>query len=727
MLTNARWIQAQSDCAGAVSFETSFVAKKAVRKATLQATAMGLYEPYINGQRVTMNRFMPGWTSYRHRVQVQTMDVTACIKQENRICLLCGNGWALGRIGWKGDDKHYASNKAVIACLTVEYEDGDREEIITDHRWSVFTSQIVASDLYDGETVDHCAEPEGLGAAVEVEMSTLLIPQEGEDIREQERIAPVRRFVTPAGETVLDFGQNLAGYVEIRVSGKRGERVVMRHAEILDKNGNFYTENMRSALTTNTYILSGDGVECFKPTFTWQGFRYIALDEFPEGALESAEFTAIVVHSEMKRTGRFVCGDEKINQLYHNLVWGQKGNFIDVPTDCPQRDERLGWTGDAQVFCQTAALNFDVRKFFKKWLKDLAIDQKEENGAVRGIAPVVMDRSITRISAAWGDAAVICPWVIYLTYGDKQVLVDQFDSMRGWIEYIRRIADGGEFLWLNGDHYGDWLAMDNGEGVYEGATDKDFIATAFYAYSTGLFVKAGKVIGRDMSEYEELYQSIVKAFAERFTSDGLPVCHTQTACAMMLYMELCEDRQKVADELAELVRENGCRLNTGFVGTPYLLYALSENGHTDLAYDLLFQEKFPSWLYSVNQGATTIWEHWDGVNDKGEMWSKAMNSFNHYAYGAVGEWLYRTAAGIRAVEDAPGFKRFELCPVPDKRLGFVDASIKTVNGEIRSAWFAQEGMVRYEFTVPENTEAIIKLPGGVENTVGGGRYVMIMK
>ena len=584
---------------------------------------------------------------------------------------------------------------------------------------------MLETDIYHGETVDKTAPVIKIGNAVLSDVNTKLVPQVGEWIREQERLAPVKRFVTPAGETVIDFGQNLAGYVEVKVSGKAGERIVMRHAEILDKDGNFYTENLRSARETNTYILSGKGEECFKPTFTWQGFRYIALDEFPEGALETAEFTAIVVHSDMKRTGRFACGNEKINQLYHNLVWGQKGNFIDVPTDCPQRDERLGWTGDAQVFCQTAALNFDVKKFFKKWLKDLAVDQMEENGAVRGSAPVVMGREMTRISAAWGDAAVICPWVIYLTYGDKQVLEDQFESMKGWIEYIRRLTDGGEYLWLGGNHYGDWLAMDNGEGVYEGATDKDFIATAFYAYSTGLFVKAGKVIGRDMSEYEALYGNIVKALTERFIRDGLPVSDTQTACAMLLYMNLCEDRQKVADRLAELVRANGTRLNTGFVGTPYLLYGLSENGHMDLAYDLLLQEQFPSWLYSVNQGATTIWEHWDGVNDAGEMWSKAMNSFNHYAYGAVGEWMYRTAAGIRAVETAPGFSEFVLCPVPDRRLGFVDASLDTAHGQIRSAWYVQEGMVRYEFTVPENTEALIKLPGGVEKKVGSGQYVFM--
>ena len=720
MLKNAKWIQSPVDVeGGVVSFETNIELSKPVAKAQLCASAMGLYEPWLNGKRVTENRFLPGWTNYHKRIQAQTMDVTHLLEEKNALCILCANGWAVGHMGYDGTVKNYADQPALIAELTVEYADGTTEVFSSGADWNVYSSEITFSEIYHGETVDATAPIELLGEAVEMEISAELIPHEGEYVREMDRIPEVRRFVTPKGEQVIDFGQNLAGYAEVRVRGDWGERIVMRHAEILDKDGNFYDENFRAARNLNTYVLSGDGEEVFRPTFSWQGFRYICLDEFPEGALENAEFTAIAVHSDIRRTGRFVCGHAGINQLYHNLIWGQKSNFLDVPTDCPQREERLGWTGDAQVFCQTAALNYDVDRFFRKWLKDLALEQ-HENGAVPGIVPVVMKVRKTRISAAWGDAAVICPWVLYLTYGDKKVLEDQFDSMCGWIHYIRDHAEGGPHLWLGGYHYGDWLALDNGDGVYEGRTDKEMIATAYYAYSTSLLIKAGHVIGRDVSEYEALYPKIVEAFTEKFTKDGLPVDDTQTACAVMLFFGLCADEKKVAGRLAQLIVENGRRLNTGFVGTPYLMYALSEHGYADLAYDLLLQEQFPSWLYSVRMGATTIWEHWDGVNEEGRMWSTNMNSFNHYAYGAVGEWMYRTVAGIRTVEEAPGFEKVLLCPVPDARLGFAEASIETKRGTIRSAWHITGDGVRFDFSVPEGVEAKVVLPDGREEVFCGG-------
>lgn len=725
MLSNAKWICApQSKDGAAVAFEKKFTVNGRVARAVLYASALGMYEPWVNGALITQNRLLPGWTNYHKRIQYQAMPVENLVPGENALRLRCAPGWAVGHVGYDGSDKNYAETICAIARLDVEYEDGSIETVCTDASWNAFTDTILYSDLYGGETVDHGAPILPLGGVAETEAEGALIPHEGEYVREMERIAPAARLTTPSGETVIDFGQNLAGYVEVRVKGKRGERIVLSHAETLDRSGNFYTANLRAAKATNTYILSGEGMETFKPSFTWQGFRYVRLDEFPEGALEDAEFTAIVIHSDMRRTGRFLCGNEKINRLYENLIWGQKGNYIDVPTDCPQRDERLGWLGDAQVFCQTAAINYDVQRFFRKWMKDVALEQRED-GAVWGIAPVVMKTRVTRISAAWGDAAVICPWIIYLTYGDTQILADQYPSMCRWIDYIRRHAEGGEYLWTGGKQYGDWLAMDNGEGVYEGATPKDFIATAFYAYSTSLVIRIGRILDKDVAEYEALYANIVKAFRDRFTSDGLPSVMTQTACALMLQFDLCEDAQKVADALAQCVLKNGTRLNTGFVGTPYLLYALSEHGHMDLAYDLLLQEAYPSWLYSVNRGATTMWEHWDGVNENGEMWSEAMNSFNHYAYGAVGEWLYRTIAGIRTIEDAPGYRRIRLCPVPDARLGFAEATVDTRFGQIRSAWHIENGRVRYTFSVPDGVEAQIALPGGYCKTVCAGDYQVI--
>ena len=720
-----KWIKApQSKDGAAVIFETTFFIDRPVHSAVLTASALGVYEPLLNGKLLSHDKFLPGWTNYHKRIQFQTMNVASLLQGKNTLQLHAAPGWAIGHMGYDDSDKNYGNEISVTASLCIHFVDGTETTIATDENWKAFSSQIVFSDIYHGETVDRTAPYTLLGTAVPAQVEGLLIPHEGEFVHELDRIAEVRRFITPAGETVIDFGQNLAGYVEVSVHGKRGERIVMRHAETLDANGNFYTANLRRARAKNTYVLSGKGVESFKPTFSWQGFRYICLDEFPKGAFDSAQFTAIAISSDVRRTGHFVCGHTGINQLYHNLIWSQKANFIDVPTDCPQRDERLGWLGDAQIFCQTAALNYDVLRFFRKWLKDIALEQHED-GAVPGIAPVVMKTRVTRISAAWGDAAVICPWVMYQTYGNKQVLADQYESMCRWVCYIRDTAEGGRYLWTGGNQYGDWLGMDNGPGVYEGATPKDFIATAYYAYSTGLLIKVGKVLGHDVQEYEALYAGIVRAFTETFTFDDLPTCMTQTACALMLFFGLCQDAQKVADALAHLIVENDRRLNTGFVGTPYLLYALSEHGYAGLAYDLLLQEAYPSWLYSIGMGATSMWEHWDGINDHGEMWDTHMNSFNHYAYGAVGEWLYRTAAGIRTVEAAPGFTHVVFCPIPEKRLGFVEASINTKHGEIRSAWYLQGDSVRYELVVPHGVSATVRLPGVPERTVDAGSWQFI--
>lgn len=716
MRFSAKWIAFPAMQQVCPVFFTRFTLEKPVKKAVLYASALGLYEPYLNGKPVTENKFMPGWTSYSKRIQYQRMEVTSLLEADNTLALLCGKGWAVGNLGYDGSQQNYGEAVCAIAMLRLEYADGTDRILATDESWRVASSPVRYSDLYNGETVDRTAGFEEVGFAQAAAFAGKLIPQEGEPVREQERLKPARRLITPRGERVVDFGQNLAGYVEVRVQGRRGERIVLRHAETLDADGNFYTDNLRAAKQTVTYILGGDGEEIFKPHFSFQGFRYICLDACPE----QAQFTAVAVYSQLHRTGRFVCGHSGVNQLYQNQLWGQKSNFLEVPTDCPQRDERLGWLGDAQVFCQTASLNFQTDRFFRKWLRDVAADQRAD-GAVFGIAPVVMKKRVTRISAGWGDAAVVCPWVLYQTYADKVVLRRQFNSMRAWVEYIRRFTEGGEALWLGGRQYGDWLALDNGEGTCEGATDKDLIATAYYAHSVSLLVQAGHVLGKTMTEYERLLQAIREAFVKRFLCEGLPVSRTQTACALMLQFDLCTDEKKTADELARLVCENGRRLNTGFLGTPCLLYALSEHGHAGLAYDLLLGEKFPGWLYSVQQGATTMWEHWDGMDENGRLWSSEMNSFNHYAYGAVGEWLYRTVAGIRA--ESAGFAAIRFCPLPDARLGFVSASLETAHGVVRSSWRLNAGLVRYEFTVPKGTTAQVCLPGGTTQALGAGSYV----
>ena len=531
---------------------------------------------------------------------------------------------------------------------------------------------------------------------------SILAPQRGEMIREMERIKPVSLLHTPQGDTLIDFGQNLAGYVEFKVKANAGDQILLQHAEILDKDGNFYTGNLRTAKQEINFICNGEE-QVYHPHFSFQGFRYVKLVQWP-GEISLDDFTAIVIYSNMKRTGDFSCSDERINKLFQNIVWGQKGNFVDVPTDCPQRDERLGWLGDAQVFVRTASYNFDVEKFFSKWLYDLKTCQYS-NGSIPYIVPNVF--YYHEASAAWADAAVICPWQIYLTYGNKKILEQQFESMRRFIEYVKQIGSS-PYLWDDGEHYGDWLALDAEEGSYRGATDDFLIATAFFAYSTSLFIKAGHVLKQNMAEYEILYENIRKAYQEKYIDGGKLT--TQTSLVLTLYFKLYRnenERAKMSDQLAALIHEAGDHLTTGFVGTPYLLHALSENGYSDLAYKLLLRDEYPSWLYSVKMGATTVWEHWDGMKPDGTMWSDRMNSFNHYAYGAVADWMYGVMAGIQTDETAPGFQHVIFRPVTNSEISTVSASIETRQGRVSSSWHKEGNKTVYEFVVPCSATAHI--------------------
>ena len=412
----------------------------------------------------------------------------------------------------------------------------------------------------------------------------------------------------------------------------------------------------------------------------------------------------------MKRTGYLSCSDPLLNKLFENVIWGQKSNFLDVPTDCPQRDERLGWTGDAQVFIRTACLNFDAERFFTKWLADLAADQRED-GAVGHVIPNVLHQSG---SAAWDDAATICPWAVYLAYGDPNILRAQFASMKKWVDYITAHTTTKD-LWTGGEHYGDWLGLDAPSGSYKGSSREDLIASAFYAHSTALVIKAGRVLGQDISAYEALYERIVRAFRQAY-----PVYQTQTECTLTVYFALAEDTQKAADQLAQMIRSCGTKLQTGFVGTPYLLHALSAHGYTELAYDLLLRREYPSWLYPVTKGATTIWEHWDGQMENGDFWSSDMNSFNHYAYGAVADWVYTVAAGIQTVEEKPGYAAVRVAPHPDKRLDWLEASVETRHGLVRSRWEKQRDMWRYEIETPVEAEVVID---GRKTFCRPGRYI----
>ena len=741
MKITAKWITTPQDTDRApAAFRKSFAPKGEVKKATLYASAAGVYAAYLNGARIGKGVLAPGFTNYGARVQYQEYDVTAMLQKENLLEIGVGVGWALGQQSVRPKNRRHFPGKAIIAWLEIVYADGTKETVLTDDSWDAYTTQVTYAEFYYGETVDKTLEPTYLGKAVAVDNKNKLVPQIGEWITEQERLAPVELIRTPKGEIVLDFGQNMTGYVEIRMAGKRGGKIVLHHAEVLDKEGNFYEGNMRSATNEVTYILSGEE-EVYKPTYTFQGFRYVQLLEYPLEQVDLNAFRAIVVHSEMKRTGNFRCGNEKVNQLYHNIIWGQKGNYLDIPTDCPQRDERLGWTGDAQVFCKAAAINYDVEKFFQKWLGDVASEQLPD-GSIYGIVPEVMlDGQRTLISAGWGDASCIIPWQMYLAYGNKKELKKCYPMMKKWVRYLRT-AGPEEYLWLGYRHYGDWLSMDAGENITAGATSKDLIATAYFAYSTSLVIETGKVLGEDVGEFEELYGKVVAAFREYFMENGMPKEElprtdmtwpedrpyysvkgiTQTSLALILNFNLCtdEERPALAAKLVELIRDFGDRMSTGFIGTPNILQALSENGYTDVAYTLLLQEKNPSWLFSVNQGATTMWEHWDSIKEDGTFWSDSMNSFNHYAYGAVFDWIFSTVAGIRAT--IPGYKEIALEPNPNKALGFADTTFESRSGFIRSYWYYKGDTVYYEFTIPQGVTAILRLPSGYTATLTGGTY-----
>ena len=719
---------------------------KSVARATAKVSAYGVYDFFVNGKKVGDAFMTPGWTSYTSRVQYQTYDITGLLAGDTEFMIMTGKGWALSDMGFRREKLLETDKISVIADVEIEYVDGTTESIVTDDTWGVYTTEIIESEMYDGEFVDKTADVEYLGTAiVDQAPKPTLVAQVGELVREREVVYPSELIITPKGERVIDFGQNLAGYVEIKTNAGRGERIVITHAEVLDKDGNFYTDNLRSAKNCNRYVASGNG-DIFKPRFCFQGFRYVRLDEYPTDEVDINDFCAIVVYSDIKRTGHFSCGYDKLNRLYSNTIWGQKGNFIDVPTDCPQRDERLGWTGDAEVFCRTAAINFDVERFFRKWLGDVALEQSAEGG-VAGIVPRI-EHLCGRTSAAWGDAATVIPWEMYKAYGNVEMLRENYPMMKKWVEYMHNFGVE-EYLWLGGKHFGDWLAMDAGYGIYIGATQNDFIASVFYAYSTSLLIKAGKVLGYDMSEYEELYIKVRARFRECFMKNGMPTYLreyngslldlgierdkrpikdiTQTAIVLILRFELCEEdeREALVEKLCELIEENGGCMTTGFVGTPHILHALSDNGRAKEAFDLLLQEKAPSWLFSVNMGATTIWEHWDSVDENGNMWSTNMNSFNHYAYGSVFDWVYGNMLGIKICDDGAAYTKIELSPLTDKRIGFAEGSIETRQGRVASAWRYIGDKVRYEFEIPENTMATIKINGSPDKTVKGGRYVFV--
>lgn len=720
MLDKSYWIAPQTDMGDIVpEFVKTFEIHKKVSRAQLTITAMGVYTARLNGQRIGDFILAPGWTNYEKRLQVQRYDVTEMLEKKNTLTVLVGKGWCRGVMPSR-DYNVWSDCSAIIGELTVEYTDGSSESFITDKSWLVNKSAVIYSDIYNGEYYDaRGIEYPPQNVCVKDLPRHILIEQEGVYIKEHGRIKPVRYIITPRGEHVLDFGKNMTGYVEFELDTGYGEKVAISHAETLDKYGNFYTANLRTARARVEYI-SKKGRQTYKPNFTFMGFRYIRLDDYP-GKINPDKFTAIEVYSDIKRTGHFSCSNELVNRLYGNVIQSQKSNYLDVPTDCPQRDERLGWTGDAQVFVKTASYNFDVERFFTKWLADLASEQYDFGG-VPNIIPNAMRKTIPPDDkhwcqcAAWGDACVICPWQIYLTYGNKEILKRQIQSMKKWVEGVRRSGDN-EYLWNSGRMLGDWLATDAADGSWNGGSDQYFIASAFYANSVNLLAKSMRAIGENPEEYEELYRNIVREFKKTYSEPK-----TQTECALALVYGLTDDKEGTVKKLAGLIEKNGGKIATGFVGTPYILYALSDNGYEEAAYSLLLSEEFPSWLFSVRMGATTIWEHWDGINENGDMWGTEMNSFNHYAYGAVASWMYEVMAGINTDEAAPGFGRAVIKPKVTDRLDFAEASIETRHGTIKSRWDRNGDEVVYSITSPVEFDFIA---ADCKKTLPKGEYRLI--
>lgn len=717
------WIKSPIDMGYACpTFRKQIKISKEVQSATAIISARGVYEATLNEKRIGDFILAPGYTCYDHQIQYQTYDITDMLSENNVIDITLGKGWYRGRIiTFVSDDKVDKIPKklldrepSVFVEITITYKDGTQETVISDDTWLVAKSKIQFAELYDGEVYDATFEPEFSMNAVKANNNdtSVLVDMIGEKVVEQERLKPIDIFKTPKGEMVVDFGQNMTGYPEISLTAKKGDRVRFSFAEILDIEGNFYNANYRSAKCQYDYTCK-DGFQTFKPTHTFYGFRYVRVDEFPFD-ITVDNITAIVVHSDLKRTGYVNTTDTMLSRLYSNALWGQKSNYLDVPTDCPQRDERYGWTGDTQVFAKTASYNYDISKFMKKWLSDMRYEQLPDGG----IPVTIPSIGNNKIHAAWADAVTIVPWQMYLTYGDIDFLKSMLPAMKKWVDCIGSIT-ATEFMWTTVGRLqlGDWLEINAEPGSYRGKTRGDLVATAFYANSTDIVCKAGRLLGEDVSKYEELYKKIVAKYKEVY-ADNLA---TQTEHILSLKFHLVDDEEAVAKSLAKLIIDNGSKFDTGFVGTAYILEILGKYGYNELAYELLLREEYPSWLYSVKMGATTIWEHWDGMRPDGQMWSTDMNSFNHYAYGSVAGWMYEYCAGINTVESAPGFKEILFQPHPTDRIEQFGASIETRYGIASSRWWHNnEGKVRYEIITPTNATAIIN---GKEYKLTPGKYM----
>ncbi|MBC7217637.1 MAG: family 78 glycoside hydrolase catalytic domain [Candidatus Caldatribacterium sp.] len=713
------------------------LSKRAIR-ARLYATALGVYEAYLNGKVVGDHVLPPGWTSYHHLLCYQTFDVTTLLRiGPNAIGAILGDGWYRGRLGFGGGRRNiYGDRLAFLAQLEVTYEDGTVEIITTDEHWRATTGPILASDLYDGEIYDARLELKGWSEPgyddqewrkvriIPFDLSRLVAPL-SPPVRRVEFRSPSRIFLSPSGRTIVDFGQNLVGRVRIRVRGARGQTVVLRHAEVLE-NGELCTRTLRTAKATDIYTLKGDGEEVWEPRFTFHGFQYVEVNGWP-GELHPEDIQAVVCHSDLERTGWFECSDTLVNRFHENVVWSMRGNFLSIPTDCPQRDERLGWTGDIGLFVPVAAFLYDVCGFLSSWLENLALEQEEKGGIVPLVVPNVLQAPPMAV-AVWGDAAVIVPWTLYEYYGDKEILAQQFGSMKTWVDKVAEIV-GERKLWDKGFQLGDWLDPSAPpEKPHEAHTDPYLIATAYFIHSAELLSHAARVLGleKEAVRYQALAKEVRKAFLREYvTPSGRLVSDSQTAYALAIHFGLLEEPEKerrAAQRLLELIRVKQYRIGTGFVGTPVICHALCKVGFEEAAYRLFLQKECPSWLYPVTMGATTVWERWDSLRPDGTVNPGEMTSFNHYALGAVADWLYRVVGGLVPLE--PGYRRILIHPRPGGSLKWVSVRHRTPYGVLECHWTIQNGVMEIRVLIPPNTRGLVKLPGKEGNPieVGSGEH-----
>lgn len=706
----------------------NFNIQKKIKKAYLSICGLGLYEAYLNDEFVNNEYLMPGYHSYDTHLQFQTYDLKDIISTgQNQIKVLLGNGWYKGRLGFDGGFYNlYGDKLALIFEIYLEYEDGIVEIIQSDKDCYSKKSFIVGNGIYDGEKIDMTVQNDVQSIVDILDINkNMLIPRYSPPIYIKKRIKPVKYFISPKGEHILDFGQNITGWIEL----KTRSHVRIQFGEILQENC-FYNENYRTANFGFQYI--SDGIERWvRPHFTFYGFRYAKIEMDAE--IDINNFEACLITSQMEEIGMIETGHEKLNKLLNNIKWSQMDNFLDVPTDCPQRDERLGWTGDAQIFSGTALFNMNAIQFYKKYLHDMLREQELDHGAVPNVIPTLkpkienyvyqnnldLGKKVIHMMAdknicPWADAATIIPWNLYQFSGDKELLKKTYWNMKLWVDCATEISEksGEKDLLDTGFHFADWLALDAQDGSPVGATDMHYVASIFYYYSTLLVAKAAEVLGQlEKENYHKQAKRIKKAIRNKYIKDGIVNIDTQTGYVLAIYFQILEEAevQLNIERLVAKIRENNNKLDTGFVGTPYLNFVLSQHGHTQLAYDLLLHEEYPGWLYAVNLGATTIWERWNSVLENGKMNSEGMNSLNHYAYGSIAEWLYREACGINQLD--AGFKKIMIKPKVDKRLKYCQCSFHSTNGLYYIKWiFLKEGKLELIVDIPFGCEAIIHLP-----------------